>query len=108
MIDSLTEGFPMLTFLANYGLFLAKTLTIVLAIIALLMTLVVLKAKAKADQQGSLHIKKLNEKNNEIKNRLFVMDFDGDIKASAVDDLRETITAILLTAKPTDRVLLRL
>lgn len=128
-----------MSFLYSYGLFFVKTLTIVLAIVAVLITVVALKARAKAEQEGSLYIKKLNEKyddmaeiiNDEIqskaekkafkaeqkklsrkkeetKNRIFVMDFDGDIKASAVDDLRETITAVLLTAKPTDHVLLRL
>lgn len=40
--------------------------------------------------------------------RLFVLDFDGDIKASAVDTLREEITAILTVATPEDEVLIRL
>lgn len=127
-----------MAFFSEYALFFIKTLTIVIAIIAVLITLVALKAKAKADQQGSLHIRKLNEKYDEMaemvndliqtkaqkkaskkaakqnakkdqtKKRIFVVDFDGDMKASAVDDLRETITAILLTATKDDHVLLRL
>lgn len=40
--------------------------------------------------------------------RLFVIDFDGDMEASDVEGLREVITAIILTAKPQDEVLVRL
>lgn len=38
----------------------------------------------------------------------FVLDFDGDIKASAVHQLREEISAILTVAQPEDEVVLRL
>lgn len=86
---------------------------------------------------GSLNIKKLNEKYEDMadtlrdvmqtkaekksakkalkkrkteeavpKKRIFVLRFDGDIKASAVDSLRETITTILLSATPEDQVVL--
>ncbi|MBU2513261.1 protease SohB [bacterium] len=40
--------------------------------------------------------------------RLFVLDFEGDIKASAVAALKEEITAILTVADPKDEVLVRL
>ncbi|RYZ72720.1 MAG: protease SohB [Proteobacteria bacterium] len=40
--------------------------------------------------------------------RAFVIDFDGDIRASATEDLREEITAILSIAKSGDEVILRL
>ena len=40
--------------------------------------------------------------------RCFVINFKGDIKASAVASLREEITAILTLVKPADAVLLRL
>lgn len=40
--------------------------------------------------------------------RVYVLDFAGDIKASAVTNLREEITAILTTAGPRDEVFLRL
>lgn len=54
------------------------------------------KAKTKADKDT-------------IKKRLFVLRFDGDIKASALSALREEITAILLTAKAQeDEVLIKL
>jgi len=40
--------------------------------------------------------------------RVFVLDFRGDIRASAVASLREEITAVLTLARPEDEVLLRL
>jgi serine protease SohB len=49
-----------------------------------------------------------DESPEEIKSRLFVIDFDGDVEASAVDNLREEITAIISAADPSDRVLVRL
>ena len=53
--------------------------------------------------------KKSAKKNDATpKNHLFLIDFQGDIKASSVSTLRECITAILLTAKADDQVLLRL
>src|SRR3990167_5568235 len=67
-----------------------------------------LKAEKKALKAAHKKAAKENKKKDEIKKRIFVVNFDGDIKASAVDDLRESITAILLTAKSDDRVLLRL
>ncbi|MEO9273327.1 protease SohB [Marinomonas sp. 5E14-1] len=44
----------------------------------------------------------------EEKKRLYVLDFDGDIKASAVTSMREEITAVLSVAKPQDEVVVRL
>lgn len=40
--------------------------------------------------------------------RLFVLDFEGDIEASATHDLRKHISLILQVATPEDRVLVRL
>ncbi len=40
--------------------------------------------------------------------RLYVLQFDGDVRASAVESLRQEITAVLAVAEPTDEVLLRL
>ncbi len=40
--------------------------------------------------------------------RIYVLDFNGDVKASAVEALREEITALLHIATPQDEVLLRL
>ncbi|MBI2786653.1 MAG: protease SohB, partial [Legionella longbeachae] len=50
--------------------------------------------------------KKKNKK--EVQPTLYVIDFQGDIKASQVEQLRDEVTAILCTAKPTDEVLVRL
>ena len=36
--------------------------------------------------------------------RIFVLHFEGDLKASAVDHLREEVTAILTVATPDDEV----
>ncbi len=61
------------------------------------------KAKQKADKKNK---KKSNS--SPEKNRLFALNFDGDIKASAVDALREEITAILTVATSSDHVFIRL
>ena len=58
------------------------------------------KQQAKTD-------KKL-KKHPEQKPRVFVLDFDGDIKASATESLRHEITALLTLATPADEVVLRL
>ncbi|MBU1927238.1 MAG: protease SohB [Gammaproteobacteria bacterium] len=42
------------------------------------------------------------------KKRIFVINFDGDLKAKNVDTLREEISAILMVAKTTDEIVLRL
>lgn len=62
------------------------------------------KLKAKAKQEAKAE--KLGKKHRG--NRLFVIDFDGDIKASAADNLREEINAILQVAESDDEVLIRL
>ena len=62
--------------------------------------------KAFKKQQKAATKKDKQELDN--KPRLFVINFKGDIKASAVTNLREEVTSILLTAKPNDEVLVRL
>lgn len=53
--------------------------------------------------------KKTLKKNAEPKSsRIFVLDFDGDIRATAVSALREEITAILSVAQAGDEVVVRL
>lgn len=55
--------------------------------------------------------KKNNKQNNKesLSNRhIFVLDFEGDIKASAVAQLREEISVIISSAKAGDEVVLRL
>lgn len=63
-----------------------------------------LKARLKA---LSAEVKQAKKTGLE-KPRVFVLDFDGDIKATAADSLRHEITALLAVAKPTDEVVLRL
>lgn len=52
--------------------------------------------------------KKKKGKESESKGKVFVLDFDGDIKASDVESLRHAITAILGVATDKDEVLLKL
>lgn len=67
-----------------------------------------LKKLKKQEKQAEKTKAKL-EKNTDVhRGRIFVLDFDGDIKASAVDNLREEITAILTVATPRDEVLVKI
>ncbi|WP_428311954.1 protease SohB [Hydrocarboniphaga sp.] len=134
-------------FLAQYGLFLAKTVTWVAAILLLLAGILSLLRSAKQQTGNRLEIKNVNERLRELaeglneellaaadlkkstaeqkkarkreakqnkkappppKPRVFVLDFDGDIQASAVSSLREEISALLQVARDDDEVLLRL
>ncbi|WP_428100140.1 protease SohB [Candidatus Rariloculus sp.] len=45
---------------------------------------------------------------DEERNRIFVLDFKGDIRASATASLRQEISALLAVARDSDQVLLRL
>ena len=141
----------MVEFLAEYGLFLAKTVTIVIAIIIIMATAVANTMKQRVEDKGSIIITHLNKEINDLKDeivkavedehtlkkvlkeekkkakkekkakkkslgkegdakkRIFVLNFDGDPKASQVDELRKAITAVLTIAKPKkDEVMLRL
>ncbi len=60
------------------------------------------KKKAKARLSATA------ETEEESRKRVYVLDFDGDIEASAVESLREEITAVLSMATAKDEVLLRL
>jgi serine protease SohB len=65
--------------------------------------------KLKKQEKQTEKTKAKLEKNIDIhRGRIFVLDFDGDIKASAVDNLREEITAILTVATPRDEVLVKI
>ncbi len=53
--------------------------------------------------------KKEKDKDNKEKKRIYVLKFEGDIKASAVDQLRDEISAVLQVARPNkDEVILKL
>ncbi|MCW2271092.1 putative protease SohB [compost metagenome] len=129
-------------FLAEYASFLAKTATLVIAILIVLSAIAGLRGKGRRKGGGQLQVSKLNEfykdlrerlesslldksqlkalrkqqakaekqlkKKPEDKSRVFVLDFDGDIKASATESLRHEITALLTLATPRDEVVLRL
>lgn len=128
-------------FLSSYAEFLAKTVTIVLAVLFILFAAMALRRKGRL-LPGQLRVKKLNylylklqqqleqsvldkaqfktivkdrakkskldRLNGLSRSRVFVLDFDGDIKASATDSLRVEITALLSMATANDEVVLRL
>ncbi len=135
----------MTEFFLSYGLFLAKAITIVVAIIIVLIMAIGMSRKDHAS--GTLTVEKLNDKYRDIarilrhavlgkgarknedkkekkerkqrekladakdgeqRKRIFVLDFKGDIRASAVASLREEITAIVSTATPEDEVVIKL
>lgn len=134
-------------FLAEYGLFLLKTVTILIAIVFLFASIAQAKQEKKEDG-GKLSLDYLNDKfdtleeqlNSSLLNehefekwqkerqkahkakeklakkgasdtdkpRVFVVEYSGDMHANGVDMLADKITAILLKAKPTDEVVLKL
>ena len=137
----------MSAFFAEYGLFLAKTLTIILAVIATIIGVIFLTSRGRDISRERLELKKLNlkyeemaetirlstlskdqikkiskqdkkqkkEDSKQLKNgskapphKIYVLNFNGDIKASPVASLREEITAILTVASPEDEVFLNL
>lgn len=63
------------------------------------------KAEAKALAK---RIKKGEDVEAEHSKRVYVLDFDGDIKASEVEALREEITTVLAVATDKDEVMVRL
>lgn len=147
-------------FLTEYGLFLAKVVTFVVAAIVVISIILSATHKDRDDQDdaGELKVRKLNEKYRDLreaiqaklmtdserksfgkhrkkeqkeekkaqkakqkqkktqaeaeadtKPRIFVLDFDGDIKASDTDTMRRAITAVLSVANPGhDEVIIRL
>lgn len=127
-------------FLIQYLAFLAKLITLVLAILITTAGIFAIARKTKEQASNKLSVKKLNKKYLElaemlnaetlskkaqkkiakaqksllkkssklVKKRVFVLNFHGDIKASAVNSLREEITALIQVATPRDEVVLRL
>jgi serine protease SohB len=129
----------MTEFFAEYGLFLLKAITIVIAIIVVIgvaattgrkagheglevesinkkyKTLAASLRKAvmkKSDQKKEAKEEKKRDKAEAKKAssrpRSFVIDFKGDLKASAVPSLREEVSAILDVATADDDVIVRL
>lgn len=62
------------------------------------------KRKEKAERKAE----KKHKDDEPSRKRIFVLDFDGDLHASALENLREEISAILTLATSDDEVLLRL
>ncbi len=66
---------------------------------------------SKKDFKALAKVEKKNlksEKSTPRADRLFVLEFDGDIRAAATADLREEITAIISVAKTGDEVVVKL
>jgi serine protease SohB len=129
-------------FFLDYAGFLARTVTVVVAIVAVLLVIASVRGKGRRKSSGQLQVVKLNDfykalrerlesalldkdqlkalrkqqgktekklkKTPQAKGRVFVLDFNGDIKASATESLRQEITALLTLATPKDEVVLRL
>ena len=66
------------------------------------------KKEAKARAKERKRADKARDKQEQTKPRTFVLDFKGDLRASAVASLREEVSAVLQVAKPGDDVLLKL
>ncbi|MEA3291610.1 MAG: protease SohB [Pseudomonadota bacterium] len=134
-------------FLSEYGLFLAKAVTIVIAILAVVGGILALSMRQRHGPKEHLEVVSLNDKYDAMlhtleaatlpkaalkerkkaekkekkaakkksktdadaeRKRLYVLNFHGDIRASAVNHMREEISAILTLATPADEVLVRL
>lgn len=129
-------------FFFAYGLFLAKALTVVVAVGAVALLVVGLSRRSHAE--AHLEVRKLNDRFRQLalalkraalprsewkrlakaekhrakaearaakdtpRRRVFVLDFKGDIRATAVASLREEVSAVLAVATREDEVVLRL
>lgn len=139
----------MIEFLMEYGMFLAKVSTVLVAILIVfgavfsssagrgekakhgniktehlndsyremkhalqneVLTKEQLKRVHKEEKKKLKAEKKLNKKDNDEarKKRVYVLSFNGNIKASEVEHLRQEITAVLSMAEQQDEVLIRL
>ena len=66
------------------------------------------KAKKKQLSDEKKASKKISDLSISQRSKVYVLNFDGNISASAVGHLREEITAVLTQATPNDEVLLKL
>jgi serine protease SohB len=68
------------------------------------------KAEAKAEKKKLKEAKKSEKAKADEprKSRVYVIDFEGDVQASAVEQLREEVTAVLSIAEAQDEVVVRL
>ncbi len=66
------------------------------------------KDQLKRQRKAEAKAHKAEQKKPVEKPRVFVLDFDGDIKASATEQLRHEVTAVLSMTQPADEVVVRL
>lgn len=117
-------------FLAHYGMFLLKCLTLLITLLLAVAGIFALGKKPRPKLQiTSLNeqyrhtqdlmnegtkkdrLKKISKKEKNLEKErpsLFVIDFHGDIRASQVEQLRESVTAILSIAQENDQIMLQL
>lgn len=126
-----------MAFLYGYGLFLAKTVTFVIAL-AVIVAILASAALKTRQRKGQLDVVNLSEEYQQTQHdmqqflldkkafkkwqktaeksaadktlpkRLFVLEFKGSIDARETDALREEVTAVLAVANSEDEVLLKL
>lgn len=127
-----------MAWLFDYSLFLVKSITVVLAIGAILLLLIMARKKTN-ESIGELSVKDISKQYHRIrdkmktvmmddkslkgyyktlkkneklkqaeKNNSYILEFKGNVQASEVDSLREEITAILSQATDKDEVILKL
>lgn len=65
-------------------------------------------AAAKAAAKAATKAAKKGREEESVRKRVFVLDFDGDLQANQVNNLRNEVTAVLTNASPHDEVLMRL
>lgn len=129
-------------FFFMYGLFIAKVIT---GLIALVFVIAIIGSGRKKEEQSELKVTNLNKKYTDLQNnimqavmdkkefkalnkkqskdekkkvklkqssnarpKLYVLEFDGDIKATEVATMRDEVTALLSVAGPQDEVLMKL
>lgn len=136
-------------FLTEYGLFLAKSITVVIAIAIILIFSFGISQRGRQMDKGHIEVRSVNENLNMLtqnikqvvelpdmrkkaiklekqqekarqkerkkesedgkeRQRVYVLEFEGDLQASAVTGLREEITAILSVANEGDEVIVKL
>lgn len=133
-------------FVAEYGLFLLKAVTVVVALLFVISGIASLSQRNSQRHAagGEIRVENLNDQYDDMAERIreevlpeellkrehkerkkkdkerekaavdnpprrvFVLDFDGDIQASAAADMRHEITAVLAIATTRDEIVLRL
>ncbi len=128
----------MTEFLLEYGLFLTKSVTVLVILLVLLSAAAAVASRQRrVGDQGRIEVRSVNDRIDDMRDalnrhvldpkryrkavkaeararkkaatddrrRMWVIHFDGDLQANAVDGLRQEITAILSLAREGDEVL---